>query len=100
MGNEVNEDIREEIVDRDSGELFEKLMDRIMDALEVIECAMFDIECKTETNVSRTPLQIKSGREKMKKLKKQKKSRKKDEDEIDIYDPSENEVSEEIEASA
>merc|ERR1712228_1159912 len=28
--NEENEDIEEEIVDRDSGELFEKLMDRIM----------------------------------------------------------------------
>jgi len=95
--NEENEDIEEEIVDRDSGELFEKLMDRIMDALEVIECSIFNIETNTKTNVDRTPKQIKSGRLKMKKLKKNKKTN--DED-IDVYDPSDCDVkSEQIETT-
>merc|ERR1712228_620953 len=96
--NEENEDIEEEIVDRDSGELFEKLMDRIMDALEVIECAIFDIETNTKTNVNRTPKQIKSGRLKMKK--KLKKIKKKVDEDIDVYDPSDCDVeSESIEST-
>ena len=89
---EENGDIEEEIGDRDSGELFEKLMDRIMDALEVVESQIFSLPCNTKTNVDKTPKQIKNGRIKMKKLKKQKKKTSDDDAELDVYDPSDSEV--------
>eukprot|EP01084_Bolivina_argentea_P221365 374951_1 len=97
--NKINEDISEEIVDRDKGEIFRQLMDRILDALEVIECTIFDIETKTQTNLTRTPKAIKRGKKiaaKLSSKKGGKKYNKKDET-TEEFDPEEEESEEEQE---
>merc|ERR1712130_574930 len=61
-GNEENDDIERETVDRDNGETFIVFMDRIMDALEVIEAQIKGIETNTKTNIHRDSKQNKSSK--------------------------------------
>ena len=44
---EEDTDIEQAVVEKKNGDKFEHLMDRVMDALEVVECEMFDMETKT-----------------------------------------------------
>ena len=43
-----NENIRPLTVHRDKGEVFVRIMDKIMDSLEIVECKMFGLKCKNK----------------------------------------------------
>eukprot|EP01084_Bolivina_argentea_P054097 99228_1 len=52
--NDENNDISQQFVDRDKGEIFRQLMDRIMDGLEIVECEMFNLKCEIKLHSNKT----------------------------------------------
>eukprot|EP01083_Nonionella_stella_P115599 342905_1 len=91
--NKANDDIEQQVVDKENDASFIHLMDRVMDALEVMERAMFGLECKTNG----APAKFAKRRTETPK----KRKKKEDKEETEEYDPiSEQEVSEQEESDA